>query len=81
MGLQHLCVDVETGVTKLSDFFGQQFNTVDGVAEDDGLVNLELQEQEHLNSKQAPGVTLLKVLKGMYSLARVSRNYATLLIV
>ena len=44
MRLQHLCVDVEAGIAKLSDLLGQKFNTVDRVAEDDGLIDLELRK-------------------------------------
>jgi hypothetical protein len=41
--LQHLGVDVEAGVPQLRDFLGQQLHAVHGVAEDDGLVDLQLQ--------------------------------------
>ena len=41
--LQHLGMDVEAGVAQLRDFLGQQLHAVHRVAEDDGLVDLELQ--------------------------------------
>ena len=41
--LHHLRVDVEAGVAQLRDFLGQQLHAVHRVAEDDGLVDLELQ--------------------------------------
>jgi hypothetical protein len=40
--LQHFGVRVEAGVTKFSHLFGEQLDAVRGVAEDDGLVDLEL---------------------------------------
>lgn len=40
MILQHFGMNVKTGVAKFSNFLGQQFNTIDWIAEDDGLVNL-----------------------------------------
>lgn len=43
VALKHLCVDVEAGVAELCDFLGQQLHTVHGVAEDDGLVDAQLQ--------------------------------------
>jgi hypothetical protein len=41
--LHHLGVDVEAGVAQLCDLLGQQLHTVHRVAEDDGLVDLQLQ--------------------------------------
>merc|ERR1712000_687993 len=38
-------MDVVARVTKLSDLTSKKFDTVDGVAEDDGLVDLELVEE------------------------------------
>lgn len=43
--LLHAGVTVEARVAKFGDFLGKQFNTVGGVAEDDGLVNLEFGEE------------------------------------
>jgi hypothetical protein len=43
-------VRVEAGVAELGDFFGEQLDAVGGVAEDDRLVNLEL-ERKWVNSK------------------------------
>ena len=43
--LQHLGVNVKAGVAKLCDFLCQQLHTVHRVAEDDGLIDLELQGQ------------------------------------
>lgn len=40
--LQHLCVRVETRIAQLSNFLGQQLDPVGGVAENDGLINVEL---------------------------------------
>lgn len=42
MLLVHLGVDVVAGIAKLGDLLGQQFNPLCGVAEDDGLVDLQL---------------------------------------
>lgn len=44
VGLLHLGVDVEARVAQLGDLLGQQLDAVHRVAEDDGLVDLELQE-------------------------------------
>ena len=44
MGLQHLRVGVETGVTKLGDFLSQKLDSVGAVTEDNGLINLELEK-------------------------------------
>ena len=43
--LSHLGVDVEAGVPKLSDLLSQQLHSLDRVAEDDALVDLELGEE------------------------------------
>jgi hypothetical protein len=45
MGLEHLGVRIEARVAQLGDLFGQQLDTVGGVAKDDGLVDLELGEE------------------------------------
>lgn len=39
--LQHPRMRIKAGIAKLSDLFGKEFDTVGGVAEDDGLVDLE----------------------------------------
>ena len=44
-GLGHLCVAVEAGVAQLGDLLGKKLDTVGGVAEDDGLVDLQLGEE------------------------------------
>lgn len=44
MRLKHLCVRVETGISKFRHFFGQKLDTVGGIAEDDGLIDLELKK-------------------------------------
>ena len=41
----HLGVDVEAGVAELCDFLGEEFDAVDGVAEDDALVDFEFGEE------------------------------------
>jgi hypothetical protein len=38
-------VRVETGIAKLGHFLGEELNAVCGIAEDDGLVYLELRGQ------------------------------------
>ena len=40
--LQHLGMDVEARVAQLGDLLGQEFHPACGVAEDDGLVDLQL---------------------------------------
>ena len=40
--LAHAGVDVKTGVAKLGDFLGEEFDPADGVAKYDRLVDLEL---------------------------------------
>lgn len=42
MGLNHLGVDVEAGEAELRNALGKELDTVDRVAEDDALVNVEL---------------------------------------
>lgn len=46
MGLEHLCMGVETGVAQFGDFLCQELDSVGAVAEDDGLVDLELRKNE-----------------------------------
>jgi uncharacterized protein with von Willebrand factor type A (vWA) domain len=45
VGLQHFRVGVEAGVAQLCDLFGKQFDAVGRVAENDGLVDLQLREK------------------------------------
>lgn len=45
MGLEHLSVDVKARVPQLGDFFGKQFDAIDRVAENDGLVDFEFREE------------------------------------
>ena len=45
MLLHHAGMRVEAGVAKLGDLLGQQLDTVGGVAEDDGLVDLKFGEE------------------------------------
>lgn len=40
--LHHFGVDVEAGVTQLSDLLGQELHPLGGVTEDDRLVDLKL---------------------------------------
>ena len=42
VALHHLGMDVEARVSQLGDLLGQQLHTVYRVAEDDGLVDLQL---------------------------------------
>ena len=42
VALHHLCMDVEAGVAQLCDLLGQQLHAIDRVAEDDGLIDLQL---------------------------------------
>ena len=44
--LEHLGVDVKAGVAKLSDLLCQELHSIDGVAEDDGLIDLKLQSTQ-----------------------------------
>ncbi len=46
--LLHAGVDVVTRVTQLRDLLGQELNALSGVAEDDALVDLELQNQKSI---------------------------------
>lgn len=43
--LQHAGVRIEAGVSKLCDLLCQKFDAIRGIAEDDGLVDLELVEE------------------------------------
>ena len=45
VSLCHLGVNVEAGEAQLCDLFGQKFDALSGVAEDDGLVDLKFGEQ------------------------------------
>jgi len=45
VGLKHTGVTVKARVTQLCDLLREKFDTVCGVAKDDGLVNLELREE------------------------------------
>ncbi len=45
VGLRHLSVNVETTESKFCDLFGQKFNSLSRIAEDDGLIDLKLREQ------------------------------------
>lgn len=45
VGLLHFGMYVEAGISQLRDFLGEELNTVDRVAEDDGLVDLKLGEK------------------------------------
>ena len=45
VALQHARVDVEAAVPELGDLFREQLNAVHGIAEDDGLVDLQLGEE------------------------------------
>ena len=40
--LEHLCMRVETGVSELSHLFGEELDTVRGITENNGLVDLQL---------------------------------------
>jgi hypothetical protein len=51
--LKHLGVRVETRVAKLSDLLSEEFDTVGRVAEDDGLVDLELMRVKSCSSRLA----------------------------
>ena len=46
VGLDHSGVDEEAGVAQLGDLLGQQLHTLNRVAEDDALVDLELRTHE-----------------------------------
>lgn len=45
VGLLHLGMDVVTRVSQFGDLLGEELHAVDGVAEDDGLVDLQLGEE------------------------------------
>lgn len=45
VALQHFGVDVEAGVAELRDLLRQQLHTIHRIAKDDGLVNLQLQQE------------------------------------
>ena len=45
VGLLHLGVDVEAGVSELGDLFGEELYSLGALTEDDGLVDVELGEQ------------------------------------
>ena len=40
--LKHFCVRVEAGISELGDLLCEELDAVGGIAEDDGLVDLEL---------------------------------------
>lgn len=42
VGLKHFCVGVETRVSEISDLSGEKFDSIGGIAKDDGLVDLQL---------------------------------------
>ena len=42
VGLLHLGVDVEAGISQLGNLFGEEFDTFGTFAEDDGLIDVEL---------------------------------------
>ena len=50
MVLQHLRMDVEARIAKLCYFLGQELDAIHRVAEDDGLVYLELHHTYKLGS-------------------------------
>ena len=43
--LPHLGVNVEAGVPQLSDLLGKEFYSLNGVAEDDALIDLQFGEE------------------------------------
>ena len=43
--LQHLCMDVKTWISKLRDFFGQELYSINKIAKNYWLVDLELWEK------------------------------------
>ena len=43
--LKHSCVGVEARISKFGDFFCEKLDAVGGIAEDDGLVNLQFREE------------------------------------
>ncbi len=42
MSLKHLSVGVEARIAELGDFLGEELDSIGGVAEDDGLIDLKL---------------------------------------
>ena len=46
--LKHLGMNIEARITKLCDLFAQQLHSIDRVAEDDGLIDLQLQHSKHI---------------------------------
>jgi hypothetical protein len=42
VGLEHLGVRIEARIAQFCDLLGEKLNSVGGVTEDDGLVDLEL---------------------------------------
>ena len=50
--LEHLCVRVEARVAELGDLLGEQLDSVRRVAEDDRLVDLELQKRKERQERQ-----------------------------
>lgn len=55
--LHHLCMDVEAGVAQLGDFLGQQFHSLGRVAEDDGLIDLQLWRSQKKEEEKIHGGT------------------------
>lgn len=47
--LSHLGVDVEAGVSQLGDLLGEELHSLGGVAEDYGLVDLELRTKAEIS--------------------------------
>lgn len=43
--LRHSSVTVEARVSQLGDFLSEKLDTIGGVAEDDGLIDLKLREE------------------------------------
>ena len=60
--LVHLGVDVETWVTKLSDLLGKQLHSLSRVAEDDGLVDLQLENNIHGRMKEDLDFALVQLI-------------------
>ena len=44
VGLEHFRMGVKAGVAKFCDFFGQEFDAVGAIAENNGLIDLELKD-------------------------------------
>lgn len=51
VSLEHLGVRVEARVSELGDLLCEEFDSVRGVAEDDGLVDLELKTKGEENDQ------------------------------